>query len=81
MKAKIFRNFIAEVVIDFVEEHIVTSFIMSFALVCVNRFAFVSAFLTRWAFENKLIIKFSSNHYQQGNGVVESTNKNLITII
>ena len=54
---------------------------MPFTLVCDNGFAFASAFLTQWAFENKVIIKFSSNDYSQGNGVAKSTNKNLITLI
>ena len=81
MEAKTFRNCTAKVVTDFLEEHIITRFGMPFILVCDNGSTFASAFLTQWAFENKFIIKFSSNYYPQGNGVVESTNKNLITII
>ena len=81
METKTFRNYTAKVVTDFLEEHIVTRFGMPFTLVCDNGFAFASAFLNQWAFENKAIIKFSSNYYLQGNGVVESTNKNLIIVI
>ena len=76
-----FRNYTTNVVIGFLEEHIVTRFGMPFALVCDNGPAFISAFLTQWAFEKKVIIKFSSNYYPQGNGIAESTNKNLITVI
>ena len=81
MKAETFKNCTTKVVTDFLEEHIVTRFGMPFALVCDNWSIFASAFLTQWAFENKVIIKFSSNYYPQGNEVAKSTNKNLITII
>ena len=68
-------------VTDFLEEHIVTRFGMSFFLVCDNGSSFVSIFLTQWALENQVIIKFSSNYYPQGNGVAESSNKKLIIVI
>lgn len=80
-KAKTFKNCTTKVVTDFLEEHIVTKFRIPFVLVCDNGFSFALAFLTQWAFENQVIIKFSSNYYPQGNGVVESTNKNLIIVI
>ena len=80
-KEKTFINCTAKVVKNFLEEHIVTRFGMPFTLVCNNRSDFMSTFLTQWAFENQVIIKFSSNYYPQGNGVAESTNKNLITVI
>lgn len=54
---------------------------MPFFLVCDNRSAFVSIFLTQWTLDNQVIIKFSSNYYPQGNGVDESTNKKLIIVI
>ena len=65
MKEETFRNGIAKVVTNFLEEHIVTRFGMPFALVCDNWSIFASAFLTQWEFENKVIIKFSSNYYLQ----------------
>ena len=77
MEAETFRNCNAKVVTNFLEEHIVTKFGMPFTLMCDNGSTFASTFLTQWAFENKAIIKFSSNYYLQGNGVAESTNKNL----
>ena len=81
IEVEIFRNCMAKVVIDFMEEHIVTRFGILFSLVCNNGSAFALVFLTQWALENQVIIKFSSNYCPQGNGVVESTNKNLITVI
>lgn len=80
-KAKTFKNCTAKVVMDFLEEYIVTRFGMSFFLVYNNRSSFVSIFLTQGALDNQVIIKLSSNYYPQGNGLVESTNKNLITVI
>ena len=81
IEAENFRNYTTKVVTDFLEEHIVTRFRMPFSFVCDNGSTFASTFLTQWAFENKFIIKFSSNYYLEGNGVAESTNKNLITVI
>ena len=37
--------------------------------------------LTIYALEKGIKIKFSANYYPQGNGLAESTNKNLIKII
>lgn len=70
-----------KVVTNFLEEHIVTRFGMSFFLVCDNGSTLASIFLTQWALENQVITKFSSNYYPQGNGVAKSTNKNLIMVI
>lgn len=75
------RNANAEVVLKFIDEHIVTRFGMPFALVCDNGPTFTSAQLMQWSYEYKVILKFSSNYYPQGNGVVESTNKNILDVI
>ncbi|GLJ23909.1 hypothetical protein SUGI_0454290 [Cryptomeria japonica] len=75
------RNATIEVVLKFIEEHIVTRFGMSFALVCDNGPAFTFAQLMQWSYEYKVILKFSSNYYPQGNGVAESTNKNILDVI
>ena len=47
-----FRICTAKVVMDFLEEHIVTKFRMLFTLVCDNESTFTLVFLTQWAFEN-----------------------------
>ena len=46
VEAETFKNCMAKVVIDFLEELIVTRFEMPFTLVCDNGLAFASAFLT-----------------------------------
>ena len=62
-------------VTDFLEEHIVTRFGMSFSLVCDNGSAFALIFLTQRALENQVIINFSSNYYPQENGMDKYTNR------
>lgn len=51
IEAKTFRNCMAKVVIDFLEEHNVTRFGMLFSLVCDNGSTFASVFLTQWSLE------------------------------
>ena len=68
-EAENFRNCTTKVVTNFLEEHIVARFGMPFSMVCDNGSTFTSAFLTQWAFENQVIIKFSLNYYPQGNVV------------
>lgn len=43
--------------------------------------AFVGSKVTKWALKNDIVLNTSSNYYPQGNGLAESTNKNLIRII
>jgi transposase InsO family protein len=50
-------------------------------LVFDNASYFSSTLLTEFALEKGIIIKYSTNYYPQGNGVVESTNKNLVRIL
>lgn len=76
-----FRNCTTKVITNFLEEHIVTRFGMQFFLVCDNGSYFASIFLTRWKLETQVIIKFSSNYYPKGNGVVDYINKSLVTVI
>ena len=52
MEVETFKNCTTKVVMDFLEEHIVTRFRMPFTLMCDNRSSFASVFLTQWAFEN-----------------------------
>jgi len=70
-----------EVVIEFIEKHIITRFGCPFSLVCDNGPAFSSLHFSNWAFDYGITLKFSSNYYAQGNGVAESTNKNLLEVI
>lgn len=70
-----------DMVIKFLEENIITRFGCPYALVCDNGSAFSSLKFSNWAFEYGVTLKFSSNYYPQGNGLAESTNKNLSNVI
>jgi transposase InsO family protein len=80
-QAQAYKNCTTNVVIKFLDEHVITRFGIPFALVCDNGPAFSSAQFIQWAFEYKIILKYSSNYYPQGNGVAKSTNKNLLEVI
>lgn len=68
-------------VIDFIESGIINHFGCSLSLVCNNGPAFASLKFSNWYFDHGIIIKFASNYYPQGNGLAESSNKNLLTVI
>ncbi|KAH9289484.1 hypothetical protein KI387_033601, partial [Taxus chinensis] len=46
-----------------------------------NALAFLGAKITDWAVKHGIYLSSSSNYYPQGNGLAESTNKNLLRII
>jgi hypothetical protein len=46
-----------------------------------NASYFSSTLLTEFSLDKGIIIKYSTNYYPRGNGVVESTNKNLVIIL
>lgn len=48
---------------------------------CNNGLGFISHKLSEWAYDHRILIRYSSNYYPQGNGVAKSTNKNLLTVI
>lgn len=81
MEAIACKNATMEVVLKILEECIITKFGMPFSLVCDHGPAFTSAQLMQWSYEYKLVLKFSSNYYPQGNGVAESTNKNILDVL
>ncbi len=66
---------------SFLETNIVTRFGVPESLVFDNASYLFSNELTVYALEKGIKIKFSVNYYPQGNGLAESTNKNLIKII
>jgi hypothetical protein len=68
-------------VISFLETHIITCFGISESLVFDNASYFSSLDLNVYALEKGIKLKYSTNYYPQGNGLVESTNKNLIKIL
>lgn len=69
------------VVINFLESFIINFFGYPFVLVCDNGPAFASLKFVGGDFDYGIVLKFSSNYYPQVNGKVESTNKNLLTVI
>ena len=70
-----------DVVIDFLQENIMTRFGVSISVVFYNVSYFSSIKLTKFANEKVIKLHYSSNYYPRGNGLAESTNKNLIRIL
>eukprot|EP00253_Pinus_taeda_P005016 PITA_05016 len=71
----------AENIIEFIDQFIITRFGLPSALMFDNASYFSGNAMTEFALKRGFKIKYSANYYQQGNGLVESTNKNLIRII
>ena len=68
-------------VIPFLENKIITRFGTADYLVFDNASYFQSIDLTIYALEKGIKLKFSTNYYPQDNGLAESSNKNLISIL
>jgi transposase InsO family protein len=60
---------------------LITRFGVPSVLVFDNAAYFSSTLLTEFALDKGIMIKYSANYYPQGNGVAESTNKNLVRIL
>ena len=70
-----------DVVMDFLQDHIMTRFGVPISLVFDNATYFFSIRLIAFANERGIKLHYSANYYPQGNGFAESTNKNLIRIL
>ena len=70
-----------DVVIDFLQENIITRFGVPISLVFDNAAYFSSIKITAFDNEKGMKLHYSANYYPQGNGLAESTNKNLIRIL
>ena len=70
-----------DVVMDFLQNHILTRFGVPISLVFYNATYFYSIRLTSFSNERGIKLHYSTNYYPQGNGLAESTNKNLIRIL
>ena len=66
---------------DFLQNHIMTRFGVPISLVFYNATYFSSIILTTFAHERGIKLHYFANYYPQGNGLAESTNKNLIRIL
>ena len=61
-------------------EDIVTKFGIPESIISDNALAFVGFKITNWVVKHGIYLSTSSNYYPRGNGLAESTNKNLIRI-
>jgi transposase InsO family protein len=70
-----------KVVMDFLEEKIITRFGVPAKITTDNAKAFSSTQLSSFCFKYGIMLSHSSNYYPQGNGLVESISKNLMNIL
>ena len=70
-----------KVVIDFIEERIIIRFGTPLKITTDNAKAFSSEAVNDLCFKYGIILSHSSDYYPQGNGLAESTNKKLMTIL
>jgi transposase InsO family protein len=70
-----------KVVMDFLEDRIITRFGVPSKIVTDNAKAFCSAEMSSFCFKYGIILSHASDYYPQGNGQAESSNKILLTIV
>jgi transposase InsO family protein len=70
-----------EVVMNFLEDRIITRFGVPSKITTDNAKAFSSHALVEFCFKYGIVLSHSSNYYPQGNRLAESSNKNLMNII
>jgi hypothetical protein len=71
----------SEAIMEFIDQFIITRFGVPNALVFDNASYFSGNSIFEFAIKRGFKLKYSANYYPQGNGLAESTNKNLIKII
>ena len=81
VKAIPLRKVNEDAVMDLLQDHIMTRFGVPISLVFYNATYFSSIRLTAFARERGIKLHYSANYYPQGNGLEESTNKNMIRIL
>ena len=74
------KDAIESLVVEFLDG-IVTRFGAPSTIISDNEKSFVGAQICAWAVDHNIYLSTSSNYYPQGNGLAESSNKNLIRII
>ena len=72
---------IEDVVINFLQENIMTRFGVPISLVFDNESYWSYVKIAEFSYEKGIKLHYSANYYPQGNGLAESTNKNLIQIL
>ena len=81
VKAIPLRKVNEDAVTNFLQDHIMTRFGVPISLVFDNATYFSSIILTTFAYEKGIKLHYSAKYYPHGNGLVESTNKNIIRIL
>eukprot|EP00253_Pinus_taeda_P011607 PITA_11607 len=71
----------SEVIIEFIDQFIITRYGVPNALVFDNASYFAGNSMFKFAIKRGFKLEYSANYYPQGNGLAESTNKNLVKII
>eukprot|EP00253_Pinus_taeda_P004159 PITA_04159 len=71
----------SKVIIEFIDQFIITRFGVPNALVFDNASYFSGNSMFEFAIKRGFKLKYSTNYYPQGNGLAKSTNKNLVKII
>jgi len=71
----------SEAIIEFIDQFIITRFGVPNTLIFDNAFYFSSNSIPEFSIKRGFKLKYFANYYPQGNGLAESTNKNLIKII
>jgi transposase InsO family protein len=66
---------------SFLEDRIITRYGDPTKIITNNTKAFISLDLEIFFFKYGIVLSHSSNYYPQGNGLVESSNKNLMNIV
>lgn len=80
MEAVALREANENSVLNFYDE-LATRFGVPESIISDNALAFFGVKTTDWALGNDVYLNTLSNYYPQGNGLAESTNKNLLRII
>jgi len=71
----------SDAIIEFIDQLIITRFGLPNALIFDNASYFSGNSIVEFSLNKGFKLKYFANYYHQGNGLVESTNKNLIKII
>ena len=75
------RNATDKVIINFIQENILSRFGCPKKLLTDNDKAFKSKAMVSFCEQNGIVLKHSTPYYPQGNGLAESINKNIIQSI
>lgn len=70
-----------ESIIDFIDQYVITRFGLPIDLMFDNASYFSRNTMVEFSLKRRFKLKYWANYYPQGNGLAESTNKNLIRII